>query len=117
MRNYCCKGERMKRPWRFIFNALRVLSLLVSVTLMIVWARSLWVWDCFDYYQKPGSCDVLQINHGRVGLYRERNGATSPGLDRPNGYFSHKQQDIGGSILMGMPWGPITPSPKCSHFD
>ncbi len=105
----------MKRPRRIIFNAITVLSLLLSVALMIVWARSQWVWDCFDYYEKPGSCDVLQISHGIVGLYRERNGATSPELDRPLGYLSHKQDYHWG--LMGMPWGPITPSPKWSHFE
>jgi hypothetical protein len=98
---------------RTLFNLAAGLSLLLCVTTVVLWVRSYWVWDSFNWDGKTQSVDrlSLSVGSGKVYLVRSRMPApTSPSL---NGQYSVSASSVSFSEPLGFSErAPFTPIGK-----
>lgn len=86
----------MKRTSRFIFNSFAMVSLLLCLATLILWARSYWAMDAFDF--RSGSFELNVLNPpGRLALAwinPEHPARVAIGVSSTADGFSHSVWDL-----------------------
>jgi hypothetical protein len=97
----------LKRLPRILFNALAVLSLLLFVTTVVLWARSYSGTDEFGHLWKTGGVGLMSPT-GELHFYRGRWPGDTRGV--PVGFRYSRNPKFSTSAQMGAPthrWGPL----------
>jgi hypothetical protein len=87
----CRLGEWKKQMMRHVFNALAAVSFAVCLSLIVLWVRSCWIYDAYNW-QRPGTrslCDFsLLVSRSGILIF-EREDRDRPPWPPTRGYFQY----------------------------
>lgn len=86
------------------FAVVSIVSLLLCVATAVLWVRSYYVWDGFDWDRRPGAVDRCSIGAAAGKVFFSRTWLNSPNsafvrFDRPPGFYEHRVPVHSGTLV------------------